>query len=253
MYDFFSISPSTSRRQKKSFYFLLLLFNIKDALSQTEIRIRDPAVPITHFFLKCSYSIFKQADNVICGSQRKVHKRLKHHRWRSLPPAEHVERIHSFFFFTGVLFAEPSSLRQSGVVAAALTGCRKRPAMERRWPMGQSEDWRETQRESGALTSSRAFRKLWPSIPHVEGGRSSFQMKERCMVRKFLFCQDAVLSAATDSLTATQSHGLIEPLSAFLLFTLKSKSNQRASWHRPEQSVPVVLSGSFLEIKKRKN
>lgn len=135
----------------------------------------------------------------------------------------------------GVLFTEPSSLRRSGVVAAALTACRKRPAMVRRWPMGRSEDWRETRRESGAQTSSRAFRKLWPSIPHVGGGRSSFQMKERCMVRNCSFCEDGVWSAATDSLAATQFQGLIEPLSAFLLFTLKSESNKRASWHRCHQ------------------
>uniref|UniRef100_A0A674P8I6 TEA domain transcription factor 3 n=1 Tax=Takifugu rubripes TaxID=31033 RepID=A0A674P8I6_TAKRU len=58
-------------------------------------------------------------------------------------------------------------------------GRRRRPVMARRWQMGQSVG--SMVKECGALTLSRAFRKLWPSIHPAGGGRSSFQTRGRCM------------------------------------------------------------------------
>lgn len=53
----------------------------------------------------------------------------------------------------------------------------------RSWGMDWTNPWRMTQRASGAQTSSRAFRKRWPSTHLAAAERSSSLMRARCTVR----------------------------------------------------------------------
>lgn len=70
----------------------------------------------------------------------------------------------------------PPLIRAAGAAARVL------PRTWRGWATRQTNPWTTTPRECGAPILSRASRRPWPSIPHVDAGRSSSLTRERCMV-----------------------------------------------------------------------
>lgn len=52
----------------------------------------------------------------------------------------------------------------------------------RSWAKAWTNRWRTMPRACGVQTSSRAFRKRWPSIRPAADARSSYQMRARCTV-----------------------------------------------------------------------